>query len=160
MKKIIRLIRGLFVLIGWTGVFIFLSNLLTSIIWNFNFMSSRSWDILSAFWNQGGVIKTISDVILITILLTLPLFWLIGYILVLKLNYTKILLYPINLIYNVFTPKTNKEPERIVIKNIKSSQQMVDDIKAEIDSLKPEKSKEAGNLRSEINKKLSDEIKN
>mgnify|MGYP003313971988 CR=1 FL=1 len=37
---------------------------------------------------------------------------------------------------------------------------MVDDIKAEIDSLKPEKSKEAGNLRSEINKKLSDEIKN
>ncbi len=160
MKKIIRLIRGIFVLIGWTGVFIFLSNLLTSIIWNFNFMSSRSWDILSSFWNHGGVIKTTSDVVLITILLTLPLFWLIGYILVLKLNYTKILLYPINLIYNIFTPKTNKEPERIVIKNIKSSQQMVDDIKAEIDSLKPEKSKEAGNLRSEINKKLSDEIKN
>ena len=30
---------------------------------------------------------------------------------------------------------------------------MIDDIKAEIESIKPEKSKEAGNIRSEITKR-------
>ncbi len=116
-------------------------------------MSAKSWQILTIFWNEGGVLKTTSDVMLIITLLSLPLFWIIGFILSIKLNYFNLLAIPFSFIYRLFNKNEDKEPERIVIKNIKSSQQMIDDIKAEIESIKPEKSKEAGNIRSEITKK-------
>ena len=77
----------------------------------------------------------------------------IGFIVSVKLNYLKIIAIPFSFVCRLFNKDDNKEPERIVIKNIKSSQQMIDDIKAEIESIKPEKSKEAGNIRSEITKR-------
>ena len=48
----------------------------------------------------------------------------------------------------------------IVIKNIKSSQQMIEDIKNEIESLKPKKAEQSGHIRAEIKQKLSEKIKN
>lgn len=153
MKKILRLLRNSVVFICWTVLFTFVSNNLMNIVWNFNFMSAKSWQILSYFWNEGGVLKTSSDVLLVTTLLFLPFFWIIGFILSIKLNYINLLTIPFSFIYRLFNKNEDKEPERIIIKNIKSSQQMIDDIKAEIESIKPEKSKEAGNIRSEINKK-------
>ena len=153
MKKILRLLRNSVVFICWTILFTFVSNNLMDVVWNFNFMSAQSWQILNHFWNEGGVLKTSSDVLLIITLLLLPFFWFIGFIVSVKLNYLKIIAIPFSFVCRLFNKDDNKEPERIVIKNIKSSQQMIDDIKAEIESIKPEKSKEAGNIRSEITKR-------
>lgn len=160
MKKILQLFRSILVFVGWTFVFISISNLAISLTWNFNFLSIKSWKILYTFWNNGGVLKTSSDILLITSLFSLPLWWLIGFYFALKIKYINVLLSPIKLFYKIFDGKLDTEPERIVIKNMKSSQQMIEDIKAEIEALKPEKSKEAGNIRSEITKKISEEIKN
>lgn len=160
MKKLLKFIRGLLVFIGWTGLFTVFSNLLISLIWNFDFMSAHSWQLLSQFWNSGGVIKTTSDVLLLASLFMLPLLCLVGFILALKINYTRIFLWPFRLLDRIFSSKSDNEPERIVLKNQKSSRQMIEDIKSELESLKPEKAKEAGNIRSEITKKLSEEIKN
>ena len=159
MKKIFLIIRNAFIFIAWTIIFTSISNLLVKLIWNFDFTSAVSWQILSDFWNHGGIIKTTSDILLITTLMLLPPLWLVGFILSLKLNYFKIITFPIKYIAKIFDTDKNKEPERIVIKNIKSSQQMIDDIKNELDSIKPEKSKEAGNIRFEVTKKR-EETKN
>ncbi len=158
MKKLFSLIRGALIFVFWTSLFIFLSNRLIDIVWHFNFMSVHSWNVLSAFWNNGGVIKTTSDILLIVSLCLLPVLWLTGFIFMLRLNY-------VNLLISLLTPfrffgrGKSVEPERIIIKNIKSSQQMIEDIKTEIESLKPSQSKEAGNIRSEITQKLSKEVK-
>lgn len=159
MKKLLKFIRGLLVFVSWSTLFTFLSNLLISLIWNFDFMSSHSWQLLAKFWNSGGVIKTTSDVLLIASLFLLPFLCLVGFVLALKINYFRLFLLPFSLLEKIFQSKKNNEPKRIVLKNIKSSQQMVEDIKMEIESLKPEKAKEAGNIRSEIIQKLSKEIK-
>lgn len=159
MKKLFRLIRNILILIGWTWIFSAASNALITLVWNFNFMSARSWEILSAFWNQGGVIKTSSDILLLSSLFLLPFLWLIGYILAIKFNYAAILLYPVDLISRLLEQKSDHS-ERIVLKNLKPSHQIIEDIKTEIDSLKPEKSKEALNIRSKITKKLTQDIKN
>lgn len=160
MKKLFKFLRRLLVFIGWTWLFTILSNLLIFAIWNFDFMSAHSWNLLSEFWNKGGVIKTTSDVLLLASLFLLPFLWLTGYFLALKINYIQILFIPFELFERLFHNKKDDEPERIVLKNMKSSQQLVEDIKTELESMKPEKAQKAGNIRSEITQKLSKEIKN
>lgn len=157
MKKIFYFIRGIVIFTVWSIVFSLFSNFLINLIWRFDFMSAHSWNILSSFWNQGGVIKTASDILLISSLFLLPFLWLIGYILVLKLDYIKIFLAPINWVSSIFN--SNTKPERIIIKNLKSNSQFIEDIKNEIDSLKPQEAKRARDIRSEITQKLSKESK-
>ena len=157
MKKILKFIRGILIFVIWTPLFIYLSNILIYQIWNFNFLSSASWNILSSFWNHGGVIKTTSDILLLLSLFLLPFLWFTGFVISLKINYFKAL---VGLFSRFCTSKNPQQPERIIIKNLKNSKQIVEDIKNEIESIKPQKSEEAGNIRSEITKKLSQEIKN
>ena len=159
MKKLFYFIRCSLVFIGWSALFFLASNFLINLIWRFDFMSSHSWNVLSSFWNQGGVIKTSSDILLISSLFLLPFLWLIGYILVLKLNYINIFLFPINLILGLFNRNDASKPERIIIKNLKSNEQFIEDIKNEIDSIKPKEAEKAKNIRSKITQKLSQEAK-
>lgn len=155
MKKIFKLLRGVIIFGGWTALFLVLSNGLINAVWRFDFMAAHSWAVLSRFWNQGGVIKTTSDILLITSLVLLPLLWFAGFLIALKLKYIHILLAPLSW----FDRGRPKEPERIVLKNMKSTQKIVEDIKNELDSLKPKEAKEAGNIRSVITQKLEKEIK-
>ncbi len=157
MKKILKFIRGLSIFVIWTPLFVSLSNILIYQIWKFNFLSSASWNILSSFWNHGGVIKTASDLLLLLSLFLLPFLWFTGFIISLKINYFKALA---GLFSRFCISQKPQQPERIIIKNLKNSKQLVEDIKNEIESIKPQKSEEASNIRSEITKKLSQEIKN
>lgn len=156
MKKALRFCRNFLIFIGWTWFFFVFSNLLIDMIWNFDFLSNRSWQILLNFWNKGGIIKTTSDVLLIFSLLLLPIIWIIGYFQILKLDYLKLFLWPIRFIYSIFDRCALERPKRIVLKNIKSSDKLIEEIKSEIESIKPEKSTGAENLRSTITKKLSE----
>ena len=159
MKKIFYFIRGIIVLAGWSILFFLSSNFLINLIWHFNFMSPHSWNILSSFWNHGGVIKTASDIFLISSLFLLPFLWLIGYILVLKLNYIRLFLSPISYFLSIFYHNSKGNPERIIIKNLKNNSQIIEEIKSKIDSIKPQESEKAKNIRSKITQKLSQEVK-
>ena len=157
MKKLFRLIRSFLVFFGWTYLFYEISLWVVFLLWNFNISSPKSWGILQTFWNNGGVLKTTSDILLLATLIFLPLVWLTGFFFALKINYTKLFSFPISLFRKTFKIEKNKIPERIIIKNIKSSNQAVEDIKMEIESIKPQKSIEADHIRSQIIKKLSNE---
>ena len=151
--KILRFLRNLFVFIGWSVVFIVFTNFLIKLVWGFDFLSAHSWNILANFWNQGGVIKTTSDILLVLSLILLPLLWFLGFILAKKLNFWKIFTAPFSFVLKPFAENFSKEPERFVIKNIKSSQQQTEDIKAEISAIKPKKTKEAESIREELSRK-------
>ena len=154
--KFLHFLRNLLVFIGWTFFFVVLSNFLIKLIWKFDFLSIHSWNILASFWNQGGVIKTTSDVLLLFSLVLLPLLWLMGAVLIKRLNFWQVFSFPFRILFKPFISDDNETPPRIVIKNIKSSQQQIEDIKLEISSIKPKKSMEAENLRTEISKKRSE----
>ena len=155
VNKILRIFRNLIVLIGWSILFIALSNYAIRLLWRFDFLSPHSWNVLIAFWNEGGVIKTTSDILLLSTLALLPFLWLVGFFLVIKINFTSVFLYPVNLLYNIFNINNHAQTQRVVIKNIKSSQQIADDYMAEIDAVKQKKTKEAENIRQKIIKKRS-----
>ena len=154
--KFFQFLRNLFVFICWTFFFVVLSNFLIKLIWGFDFMSAHSWNVLTGFWNQGGVIKTASDILLLLSLALLPFLWFIGALLIKQLNFWKIISFPFRIILKFFNNDTDKTPQRFVIKNIQSSQQHIEDIKTEINSIKPKKSQEAENLRTEISKKRAE----
>ena len=156
MKKLIKIIRNLIIFILWTIVFFYISTIIFSLVWNFDISSAHSWNIIKNYWNTGGVFKTPSDIMLLISLILIPIIYIIGLKKIQKINFLKLFLSPINYFYN----KEIKDPERVVIKGIKSVQQIVDDVKNEIESLKPKKTLEAGSIRSNIIKKINEEIKN
>ena len=154
--KFFRFLRNLLVFICWTFAFIVLSNFLIKLIWGFDFLSTHSWNVLSVFWNQGGVIKTTSDILLLASLFLLPFLWFTGAILIKRLNFWWLFTLPFRIILKPFIKSDDKTPPHFVIKNMMSSQQQIEDIKTEISSIKPKKSQEADNLRAEISKKRAE----
>lgn len=157
MKKISKILSKLIVLVLWTFLYLAFFNKLVFIIWNFDFLSERSWQIFyNWFVNQNGIINTASDVSLLLTMLTIPLLWFVSCFFVSKIKLSDILLYPINKINNFFASKENTSPERIVIKNIKSDVKELEDLKTEMESFKPKKSISANSLRGDITKKITE----
>ena len=159
MKKFIKILfnfaRSVFVFMAWSATFIYFFKILMLVVWNFDITSPHSWKTLFSFWNQGGVFKTLPDIILLFLLILLPFFYIFGYLKVKKINFAKIIF---SSLISLFT-KEEKDPERVVIKGMKTTQQMIDDIKNELESIKPDKNNEAGDVRTNILKKLNEEIK-
>lgn len=158
MKKIFSAFRNILVFFGWTYVFVFITNALISAIWNFEYISTASWKIFSTYWNSGGVLKTSSDILLLLVLFLLPILFIMGFFWAKKQNYITIFTYPIIFVYNLFNSSSITDEERIIIKKTSKSQ-TADDIKNEIESLKPQKPKKAGEIRTQIIQKITDEIK-
>lgn len=155
MKKILKIFRFFLISLVWVYFFFMIASLTIYKLWNFNLVSARSWQTISSFWNSGGVINSSSDYIFFIVLLSLPIIWIICLKKLLKINYTNIFLYPITAYNRHIIKKYGQSSPRIVLKNIKSSQMMIEEIKEQLESIKPEKSKETLNIRAEINKKLN-----
>ena len=155
MKKILRVIRNTVVFILWTLFFISFIKTLIAVLWNFDILSNHSWQTLFSYWNRGGVFKTAPDIILLILLFLLPFLYIIGFIKVKKINFIKL----ITSFFGLFFKDNIEEPERVVIKGMKTTQQLINDVKNEIESLKPEKNKEAGSIRSNILQKINEEVK-
>ena len=117
-----------------------LANLALFYLWNFNLFSAHSWKTIGYFWEAGGVIKKAKDYLFLFMLLCVPWFWIWGWRLLTRVNYLNILLFPVNA-YN-----------RYII--LKSSQKSIEEIKARLESIKPEAPKEVNTIREEIRKKL------
>ena len=154
IKKFVYIFRFTIIGILWSYIFLILANYATYNLWNFNFMSSHSWKIIYKFWNAGGVIKNGSDYLFFIFLISLPFIWIFSWRYFLKLNYVNIILYPINIYNRYIITKYGQENSRIVLKNVKSTQKIIDEIKDKLESIKPEKTKEAANIRTQIIKKL------
>ncbi len=155
LKKLLKFIRNCIVFIIWTTLFVYIIKPLIYSLFNFNILSSQSWNTLFAYWNTGGVFKTTPDILLLLSLLLLPIFFIIGFIKIKKINYLQKLISFFK--FFIKTPKENHE--RIVIKSTATPEQLIENIKSEIKSIKPEKNKESQFIRSNILKKLNEEIK-
>lgn len=158
-KSIFRFIRFVIIGFAWSYLFIFCANFLMYGLWNFNILSARSWQTITAFWQSGGVIKTGKDYIFLIMLFSLPIIWIFGWRYFNRISYKDILLWPINAYNRRIIRKYGHDSSRIVLKNMKSSQKMIEDIKNELESIKPEKAKEVQNIRQQINQVISSEIK-
>ena len=123
-------------------------------------MSAHSWQTIIRFWNSGGVIKSSADYIFLGTLCSLPLIWIWGWRYFLKLNYLEVLLYPINSYNRYVIKKYGQSSNRIVLRNLKSSQKIIEEIKNQLESIKPEKNKEVINIRNNVNQKLQNLNKN
>ncbi len=159
IKKLFSLIR--FALIGlvWSWLFIVCANFLMFALWNFNLLSARSWLTIDVFWESGGIIKGGKDYLFLSMLALLPVLWILGWRYFNRVSYKDILLYPLNAYNRYIIKKYGHDSSRIVLKNIKSSQKIIEDIKNELAAIKPEKSVEVQNIRQQINQVISEEIK-
>ena len=155
MKKFLKNLRNATLWLIWTFLFVYIAHNITLFIWNFDILSSKSWKIISNYWNKGGSLKTIQDFVFFSFLLLLPFLYVFGFKKALKINYSAQL---ISFISRFFDSKID-DPERVVIKGMKTNQQYINDIKNELEALKPEKNKESSLIRTNILKKINEEIK-
>ncbi len=156
MKKILRLIRSLLIITAWTFLFSCVFRALFIAVWNFDFTSDVSWSIMREYWNRGGIIKSPMDIALFVALALLPIFWFIGLRKALKVNYLQFIISPLEGLRRLFNEKSFSN-ERVVIRNLKSSQQRAEEIKEELTSMKPAKAESSQNIRTQIRKKRSDD---
>lgn len=156
MKKILRIIRTALIGLIWTYVFLTVANYTMFELWNFNFMSARSWQTISRFWQAGGVIKSAKDYVFLLMLFALPFIWIWSWRRLLQIDYLNILLYPLIAYNRHIINKYGHDSSRVVLRNLKSSQKMIEEIKEQLESIKPDKAKEVGNIRAQINKKLEE----
>lgn len=156
LKKLFKIIRFTFIGIVWSCLFLIFTNNLIFHVWNFNFMSAHSWQTIIRFWNSGGVIKSSADYLFLTVLFSLPFIWIFGWRYLLKRNYLELLLYPINSYNRYVIKKYGQSSKRIVLRNIKSSQKMIEEIKTQLESIKPEKNKEVTSIRGSVNQKIQE----
>ena len=154
LKKTLRLIRNLIIGTIWTYLFMVLANLALFYLWNFNLFSAHSWKTIGYFWEAGGVIKKAKDYLFLFMLLCVPWFWIWGWRLLTRGNYLNILLFPVNAYNRYIINKSGHDSSRIILKNLKSSQKSIEEIKARLESIKPEAPKEVNTIREEIRKKL------
>ena len=123
-KKILKFIKFILVGTAWSSLFIYASVLFTIKIWNFNYLSLKSWRIIGSFWNQGGIIKHPGDYGLFAVLLLLIPLWLLGWRYFYKKNFTALLLTPI-IWYNKRTiAKYGSNSSRIILKNLGTTQKI------------------------------------
>ena len=101
-----------------------------------------------------GVIKKAKDYLFLFMLLCVPWFWIWGWRLLTRVNYLNILLFPVNAYNRYIINKYGHDSSRIILKNLKSSQKSIEEIKARLESIKPEAPKEVNTIREEIRKKL------
>lgn len=78
----------------------------------------------------------------------------LGWRLLTRVNYLNILLFPVNAYNRYIINKYGHDSSRIILKNLKSSQKSIEEIKARLESIKPEAPKEVNTIREEIRKKL------
>ncbi len=159
MKKLLKIFRTLLIGLIWTYLFMVLANFIMYRLWSFNFLSARSWQTISRFWEAGGIIKTTKDYIFLLMLFSLPFIWIWGWRRLSAIDYFSILIYPLNTYNRHIINKYGHDSSRVVLRNLKSSQKMIEEIKGRLEAIKPEKPKEVGNIRAEVRKKIEDVVK-
>lgn len=152
--KFCKLIRALIIGILWSYFFLAVANFALIYFWNFNLFSHNSWQTISYFWQSGGVIKTAKDYFFLSVLFSLPWFWLWGWKKANRINFLELFLYPLIAYNRWIIKKYGHSSSRLVLRNLKSSRQMIEEVKIKLDSIKPDKPQEVVNIREEVKSTL------
>ena len=155
-KKIGRAIRFLFLSTIWTIVLFALSRFLMKLLWQFDILSFKQWNVIVQYWNNNGVIAGFSDYMLFIALIIILVVWLKGIRKVNSINYVKLILKPLEYFSNRDIQKYENMDTHVVIKNISIGEKLTieDVIKDRIKQEKASVSKDADSLRKNISQKI------
>lgn len=159
IKKLFRFFRNLIITGIWSWVFLSAANLFFYSVWRFNLVSAHSWETISYFWSAGGIIKNAKDYIFLLALLSLPFIWFFSLRRLIRTDFLDFFLSPLKAYNRRIIKKYGHNSSRIVLKNLKSSQQIIEEVKNQLESIKPEKPKEVVSIRDKIQSKLESENK-
>lgn len=159
MKKIFRfsiISLVIFIVLGYIARITF------KLLWNFDLIDAKSYQILYNYWEKGGVFNTFRDCSLVVSLLLLPVLWLIASHKVYKKGFWKTVLSPIEKLYNKMTRPKNMEVEHVSLKNLGGKDRTLDEIIA--DKIKAEKSNATSahtvrDIRKEISARIEENEK-
>ena len=163
LKKISQFIRFCFICALWSLVFLSVTAYFFKTVYNFNLFKKQHWQIISRFWEEGGVINTTQEVLFILCLLAIIPLWFYGLHKSLKISLVKILFFPI-FIYNAYQEKKySKTPKSIVLKNMGLSfgkksprQEMEDMIASRMPKETDKKDLNSNKIRSSLEEKSTD----
>lgn len=146
----------MFFILGYIARFIF------KLFWNFDLLNAKSYELLSKYWNGGGVFNTFHDCSLGASLFLLPVFWLWWSYKLYKRGFWKSVLSPIDKLYHKMTRPKDMEIKHVSLKNLGGKDKTLDEIISDkIKAQKGDASTEhmARNLRKEIAAKLEENEK-
>ena len=158
-KKILNLIKFLFVTVFWSALWLSLMRFVILRIWNFDILSLDSWQTISIYWKKGGTIKSAFDYMLFVTFLVVVILWYKGIKRLYQVNFVKLLLKPFDYFSKKQIEKFERESKHITIKNLVVGEKIT------LDDLIEEKIKEEGNtqsqkesqnLRENISKKITE----
>ena len=157
LKKIVKFLKFIFVCFVWSVVwFTFMREVVFS-IWNFDFFSTRQWQMVASFWNAHGTIKGLSDYMLFLSMFVTLLLWFLGLRRLYKVDYWQLLLKPFQYFSSKQIEKYKKEGKHVVIKNLVVGEKITlnDLIDEKIkEEGKKQEAKESENLRQNIAQKI------
>ena len=156
VKKFFRLLKLLVVTAFWTWIYMLFADWLMIKVWNFNFLSTKDWQTINAFWNGGGVIKEGKDYLFLgTLLLIVPLWYWILRVLC-RISYLRLLLTPLTCYNNYIIRKYGADSRRIILKNLGTGRKIKEELAARLPKAKPkeEMNLEASQIRNSIQEKL------
>lgn len=130
-KKLMAFLKWAIVGVIWSYFYLLMTMILFKSVWGFNYMSRRSWNVISTFWEQGGRIKSGNDYLFVICLLLLIPLWIWGWKKLYKTNYVALLLIPVLWYQNRSAKKYMKSMSRIKIHNIGIS--IGDDVKQDFE---------------------------
>ena len=158
IKKIFKFLKALVVGSVWTVIFVYIAENIMIYLWNFDILNTRDWQIINSFWESGGKIKAGKDYIFIIMLLALIPLWFWGWKYFYRVDFIKVLLFPITWYNNRMIKKYGESTKRIVLKNMgttKTKPNMEEIIEKRLkESAKP-REKETGKIRQSIHDKIS-----
>lgn len=118
MKKLKKFIKFILVGIIWSYIYVYITNILMILIWNFNYLSPRDWSVVSSFWEGGGRIKSGKDYLFITMLIAVLPLWIAGWRYFYKKNFVQMLIAPVIWYNKRQLKKYSNDSSRVVLKNM------------------------------------------
>ena len=158
-KKLLKLIKFLFVLVLWSAVWLLIMRELMIHVWNFDLISPTSWQTISVYWNKGGTIKNANDYMLFITIIFVAVMWYIGLKRLYRVNFARLFLKPFEIFSKKQIAKFESESKHVALKNLVVGEKIT------LDDLIEEKIKEEGNqqvqkesqnLRENISKKITE----
>jgi len=131
MKKIKNFIRFCVVSFIVLMVFLYVGRIFLKLIWNFDILSTKSYQIILEYWEKGGNFSTTKDLSLMAVFVLFPIFWLICSYKLYKYGVGRFLSEPIIKIYRKITRPKNVEIEHIAIKNLGNKDKSLEEIISE-----------------------------
>ena len=159
LKKILAFIKLAIIGVVWSYAYLCGTVLLFKSVWDFNYLSASNWRVISAFWNEGGRIRSGSDYLFVICLLLLIPLWLWGWRKLYKMSWVQLFILPVTWYQKLEAKNYLKSISRIKINNIGIS--VGDEIKQDFENkLKQQQSeienspKVSQNIRTQINNRL------